>query len=89
MNDFVRALRSGRILVMDGAMGTELQRLHASAEQVHASYVAASADVLLTNTFQTHDPHRLHADWRAAIRAAAILSPLPSGGEGRPNVLTR
>lgn len=29
MSDFVQALRSGKVLVMDGAMGTELQRLHA------------------------------------------------------------
>ncbi|HZZ77945.1 MAG TPA: homocysteine S-methyltransferase family protein [Gemmataceae bacterium] len=75
VNDFVQPLRSGRILVMDGAMGTELQRLHASPESIHSSYVTASADVLLTNTFQTHDPTRLHAEWRVAIRAAREAKP--------------
>jgi 5-methyltetrahydrofolate--homocysteine methyltransferase len=63
------ALTSGRPLLMDGAMGTELLRaglpLGAPGEawnlqrpdvvrSVHQSYVAAGAAVLLTNTFQSH-----------------------------------
>jgi 5-methyltetrahydrofolate--homocysteine methyltransferase len=63
------ALTSGRPLLMDGAMGTELLRaglpLGAPGEawnlqrpdavrSVHKSYVAAGAEVLLTNTFQSH-----------------------------------
>ncbi len=59
-------LRSGRVLLMDGAMGTQLQCLglrsaeNAAAwnllfpervEHVHQSYAAAGAEVLLTNTF--------------------------------------
>jgi methionine synthase I (cobalamin-dependent) len=59
-------LRSGRVLLMDGAMGTELQRLglppgeNAAAwnllhpervEAVHRAYRDAGAEVLLSNTF--------------------------------------
>src|SRR5947208_13862827 len=66
MNRLIEALHSGRVLLMDGAMGTELQRLgladgECSAlwnlthpEQVaavHAAYLEAGAEVLLTNTF--------------------------------------
>jgi methionine synthase I (cobalamin-dependent) len=62
----VEVLRSGRVLLMDGAMGTELQRLglptgdNAAAwtflhpervEAVHRAYRDAGAEVLLTNTF--------------------------------------
>jgi methionine synthase I (cobalamin-dependent) len=66
MFDFLWVLRSGRVLLMDGAMGTQLQRmgLHPSdnaamwnlthprrVSKVHDAYAAAGADVLLTNTF--------------------------------------
>jgi 5-methyltetrahydrofolate--homocysteine methyltransferase len=67
MSAFLDALHSGRVLLMDGAMGTELQRAGIApnecyelwnlthAEQVraiHQAYVEAGAEVLLTNTFQ-------------------------------------
>lgn len=67
MSRFLDALRSGRVLLMDGAMGTELQRAglppggcgeHWNLRRpdkvlaVHQAYRAAGASVLLTNTFQ-------------------------------------
>jgi 5-methyltetrahydrofolate--homocysteine methyltransferase len=74
MCDIVTALSSGRVLVMDGAMGTELMRLTRSSSlgcseaynlgqgdlvrSIHRSYLDAGADVLLTNTFQAN-PHAL------------------------------
>ena len=68
MNDLVAALRSGRVLVMDGAMGTQLQRLTpnfdccerfnlsdpAAVRSIHRVYREAGAEVLLTNTFQAN-----------------------------------
>jgi 5-methyltetrahydrofolate--homocysteine methyltransferase len=67
MSRFLEALHSGRVLLMDGAMGTELQRAGlAEGERgehwnfqhpervraIHENYVDAGAQVLLTNTFQ-------------------------------------
>ncbi len=69
MTDIVAALRSGQILLMDGAMGTELQRAgigpnecceawnlsHPEVVQaIHEAYVAAGARCLVTNTFQAN-----------------------------------
>ncbi len=70
MNDLVAALRSGRVLLMDGAMGTELLRRSRSpgvecgeqynldqpevVSSIHQAYLDAGADVLLTNTFQAN-----------------------------------
>jgi 5-methyltetrahydrofolate--homocysteine methyltransferase len=69
MSDFLRALRSGRVLLMDGAMGTELQRAGIGAGEcyelwnlthpdrvwaIHRAYVLAGAECLLTNTFQAN-----------------------------------
>jgi methionine synthase I (cobalamin-dependent) len=66
MTPLLEVLRSGRVLVMDGAMGTELQRaglapgenaaawnfLHPEkVAAVHRAYLDAGAEVLLTNTF--------------------------------------
>jgi 5-methyltetrahydrofolate--homocysteine methyltransferase len=71
MSAFLDALHSGRVLLMDGAMGTELRRAglpedgcgeiwnitHPERVQaVHQAYVDAGADVLLTNTFQANQP---------------------------------
>src|SRR5262245_52012029 len=67
---FLDALNSGRVLLMAGAMGSELQRLGLALPSrpedwnlerpdvvwaIHQSYVGAGADVLLTNTFQAND----------------------------------
>jgi 5-methyltetrahydrofolate--homocysteine methyltransferase len=69
MSRFLDALRSGRILLMDGAMGTELQRAGLrpgecgelwnlthpeKVRAIHQAYVDAGAEVLLTNTFQAN-----------------------------------
>src|SRR5205807_5594763 len=69
MSRLLEALTSGRVLLMDGAMGTELQRagLPAGAcgelwnltqpervRTIHQAYVDAGAQCLLTNTFQAN-----------------------------------
>jgi 5-methyltetrahydrofolate--homocysteine methyltransferase len=69
---FLQALHSGRVLLMDGAMGTQLQRMGmkpdecgeswnvkraGSVRAVHDSYTAAGAEVLVTNTFQANPSH--------------------------------
>jgi 5-methyltetrahydrofolate--homocysteine methyltransferase len=69
MSRFLDALRSGGVLLMDGAMGTELQRAGLKPGEcgelwnithpekvraIHQAYVDAGAEVLLTNTFQAN-----------------------------------
>lgn len=69
MSRFLKALHSGRALLMDGAMGTELQRAglgtgecgeHWNLTQpekvraIHQAYRSAGAECLLTNTFQSN-----------------------------------
>src|SRR5262245_10837758 len=66
---FLDALHSGRVLLMDGAMGTELQKLGLQPGEcaemwnlthpehvraVHQAYVDDGAAVLLTNTLQAN-----------------------------------
>jgi 5-methyltetrahydrofolate--homocysteine methyltransferase len=68
-NKFLQALHSGTVLLMDGAMGTELQRAGIQQGEcyehwnlthpervlaIHRAYVEAGAEVLLTNTFQAN-----------------------------------
>jgi methionine synthase I (cobalamin-dependent) len=75
-SNFLQALHSGQVLLMDGAMGTELQRrglrpgenattwnlLHPDrVRAVHAAHRAAGAQVLLSNTFSIHDVSLLPA----------------------------
>jgi 5-methyltetrahydrofolate--homocysteine methyltransferase len=67
--DFLEALRCGRVLLMDGATGTELRRAGLRPGEcgelwavthpdrvraVHRAYAEAGALVLLTSTFQSH-----------------------------------
>ena len=69
MPDLATALRSGRIVLMDGAMGTELQRAGIGTGEcyeawnltrpevvrgIHRAYVVAGAEVLVANTFQAN-----------------------------------
>jgi 5-methyltetrahydrofolate--homocysteine methyltransferase len=69
MSNLDTAIRSGRVLLMDGAMGTELQRAGATqtdclelwnitqpdkVKTIHRAYVKAGAEVLLSNTFQAN-----------------------------------
>jgi 5-methyltetrahydrofolate--homocysteine methyltransferase len=71
MSRFLEALRSGRVLLMDGAMGTELRRAGLADREcseswnithpariatVHQAYVDAGAEVFLANTFQANRP---------------------------------
>jgi homocysteine S-methyltransferase len=68
---FLERLADPRPIILDGATGTELERLGVDTstpiwsamallnapelvEQVHRSYVAAGAEVIITNTFRTH-----------------------------------
>jgi 5-methyltetrahydrofolate--homocysteine methyltransferase len=75
MAGLLQALHSGRILLMDGAMGTELQRAGIGPEEcherwnqthpnrvraIHQAYADAGAEVLLTNTFQANPGHLAH-----------------------------
>jgi 5-methyltetrahydrofolate--homocysteine methyltransferase len=69
MPRFLEALHSGRVLLMDGAMGTELQRAGIregdcyegwnltrpdTVRAIHQAYVDAGARCLVTNTFQAN-----------------------------------
>jgi 5-methyltetrahydrofolate--homocysteine methyltransferase len=69
MSRFLDALESGKVLLMDGAMGTELQRAGLPDAEcgeawnliypervraIHQAYVDAGAECLLTNTFQSN-----------------------------------
>ena len=71
MSTFLDALHSGRVLLMDGAMSTELQRVGLKPDEnaaawnilhpkrvraVHQAYRAAGAEVLLSNTFLICSP---------------------------------
>lgn len=68
---FLNRLADPRPILLDGAMGTELERRGADTstplwsakalldhpelvEQIHRDYLAAGAEVLITNTFRTH-----------------------------------
>jgi 5-methyltetrahydrofolate--homocysteine methyltransferase len=66
---FLQALYSGRVLLMDGAMGTQLQGDDSPAREcyercnmddpqrvlaIHEDYARSGAEVLLTNTFQAN-----------------------------------
>jgi 5-methyltetrahydrofolate--homocysteine methyltransferase len=69
MATFLESLHSGRVLLMDGAMGTELQRAGMPEEEcyelwnlthpekvhaIHRAYVVAGAQCVLTHTFQSN-----------------------------------
>jgi methionine synthase I (cobalamin-dependent) len=80
MTALLDVLRSGRVLLMDGAMGTELQKvglkpnenaaawnfLHPYKVQVvHQAYLDAGAEVFLTNTFLINCRSYMATVWRA------------------------
>jgi methionine synthase I (cobalamin-dependent) len=88
MSKFLKALRSGRVLLMDGAMGTQLQRAGLKADEnpaawnmrypqrvqkVHRAYRAAGAEVFLTNTFLGFATS-LHETLQAAGRLGGIYT---------------
>jgi homocysteine S-methyltransferase len=82
MSAFTKALRS-RILVADGAMGTMLHAAGVSLDcilpelnlsdpqlvaDIHARYVAAGADIILTNTFRASTPRLAAAGMENQVR---------------------
>jgi 5-methyltetrahydrofolate--homocysteine methyltransferase len=84
---FLRALNSGRTLLMDGAMGTELIRRGFTGptwranldapdlvRAIHADYVDAGAEVLLTNTFALNPGSLKDASLLSVGRAAVRLA---------------
>src|SRR5215510_3630318 len=87
MPDLLKALHSGRVLLMDGAMGTELFRAGVPrdacleelnltktevVQAVHCAYVEAGAEVLLTNTFQANPQHLKKHHRQAAMDAIHV-----------------
>ena len=93
MSAFLDALRSGRVLLMDGAMGTELRRAGLPDDEcgatwnlthpervraVHQAYVDAGADVLLTNTF---DPMPQAVTFDVPVTVAACSEPVPASAQ--------
>lgn len=86
----LEALKSGRVLLMDGAMGTELQRVGLTSTEcpeawnfthpdrvraIHQAYVDGGAEVLVTNTFQAN-PRRLGSFPKAPATADAVAEGL-------------
>ncbi len=82
MNRFLQALNE-RVLILDGAMGTMLQARGLAAgaspeamnlerpevvEAVHAEYVAAGADIIVTNTFGGSRPKLAHYGLQDRLR---------------------
>ncbi len=78
------AMQSGRLLLMDGAMGTELQRVGArishrpddwnldrpdAVRSIHQSYAEAGAEVFLANTFQLNPLALTHRLLRSAAES--------------------
>ncbi|MGB9692580.1 MAG: homocysteine S-methyltransferase family protein [Candidatus Sumerlaeaceae bacterium] len=86
---FLNAVAEGQILVCDGAAGTELQRRGlpfglcgdiwnldnpTAVAEVHRSYVAARADILLTNTFSTNRYRLAHFGLSNKVRDIATAA---------------
>ena len=73
MKPFAEAIKSGRILISDGAMGTQLSarggvpgpvsnlEFPDLVRAVHAEYAAAAADIILTNTLTANRIYLEHA----------------------------
>ena len=63
MADFLSLLCSGRTIVMDGAMGTELQRLYCSATQLEQDQSRECFEFWnLTHPERIHGVHRAYLD---------------------------
>jgi 5-methyltetrahydrofolate--homocysteine methyltransferase len=93
MTAFLDALRSGRVLLMDGAMGTELQRAGLKpgecgelwnltdperVQVIHQRYADAGATVFLTNTFQAIKvPDRLPEVLHSGVVLLHNIRPVP------------
>ena len=101
MPDLRKALASRQLLLMDGAMGTELKRSAGLSSEscyeawnlinaehvrgIHQSYIAAGAECLLTNTFQSNPQslasHGQHGNLEAINRQALELARLAAGSQ--------
>jgi methionine synthase I (cobalamin-dependent) len=88
MATLLNTLRSGRVLLMDGAMGTELQKLGLAEGEngaawnalypervraVHEAYRAAGAEVFLTNTFLANHVISLIETFARALQSPTFL----------------
>jgi 5-methyltetrahydrofolate--homocysteine methyltransferase len=103
MSRFLEALHSGRALLMDGAMGTELRRAGHGADEcgerwnlthpdkvqaIHQAYRDAGAECLLTNTFQCNPTALARYGLRGQLEAIAEAAlQLARSVEGQPFVL--
>lgn len=94
-------LSSGRVFLMDGAMGTELQRAGLREGEcaeawnlerpervrlVHAAYVGAGAQILVTNTFQANPVALARVGRETELErmyAAGVGLARSAGGRGR------
>ncbi|HZT81527.1 MAG TPA: homocysteine S-methyltransferase family protein [Gemmataceae bacterium] len=89
MARLLEVLRSGRVLLMDGAMGTELQKVGLRPEEnaaawvflhpervraVHEAYRAAGAEVFLTNTLMLNTQAWADALFQARVRPDFMLA---------------
>jgi 5-methyltetrahydrofolate--homocysteine methyltransferase len=96
---FLEALHSGRVLLMDGAMGTELQRAGLPSGEcgeswnlthpervraIHQAYVDAGADVLLTNTFQANPSVLARHGLQRKVESIAEAAVTLAGGVAGP-----
>ncbi len=97
MSAFLKALRSGRVLLMDGAMGTELIRAGLKLGEngatwnelnpkpvraVHQAYLDAGAEVLLSNTFLFYA-----YSYNAALAAVDQIRTYPTDWEAALDVM--
>jgi 5-methyltetrahydrofolate--homocysteine methyltransferase len=90
------ALRSGRRLLSDGAVGTELIRRGVVPEEMlsanvtipdvvqatHAAYAAVGADILTANTFGIEETARLQEQQQAGIQRAFLAAMESDGHHG-------
>lgn len=100
MPDLLKTLSTGRVLLMDGAQGTELLRAGLRSGEchelwnlthpervraVHEAYLAAGAEVLVTNTFQANPPalarHGLEGKLPEIIQTGIALAREAAGPE--------
>jgi len=101
MSAFTKILHRGDVLLMDGAMGTQLRSAGLADSDcleacnllrpdkvldVHRSYVTASSEILLTNTFQANSfalaRHRQEQNLTAIIQAGVALAGTALAGKG-------
>jgi 5-methyltetrahydrofolate--homocysteine methyltransferase len=91
-------LNSDKVIILDGAMGTELERRGAMdkcvsnltcpeiVKAIHRDYLDAGSQALITNTFSMNriyiESHNIEADLEEINRAGAELARNAVGGDG-------